>query len=60
MLSLLSPAWRSGAVDVPRLLAAVQLAEDENARRGADEALGWLGTPYTAASWSSRTSATTR
>jgi hypothetical protein len=41
--SVLSPAWRSGDVDVPSLLAAVETSGSEAARRGADEVLRWLG-----------------
>jgi hypothetical protein len=43
MLWVLSPAWTSGDVDVPSLLAEVEVSGSEAARRGADEALRWLG-----------------
>lgn len=43
LLWILSPAWKSGAVDVPSLLTAVESRYDGEARAGADVALRWLG-----------------
>jgi len=43
LLWVLSPLWKSGDVDVPALLIEVERAFDGDARRGADEALRWLG-----------------
>lgn len=43
ILWVLSPAWKSGDVEVPSLLAAVESTGSEDARRGANEALRWLG-----------------
>jgi hypothetical protein len=43
LMSVLSPAWKSGDVDVPALLSSVQLSGEGNAARGAAEALRWLG-----------------
>jgi len=43
ILWVLSPMWKSGDVDVPTLLHGVEDSFDNDARRGADEALRWLG-----------------
>lgn len=43
LLWVMSPAWRSGDVDVPSLLFAVESQYEGEARAGADEALRWLG-----------------
>jgi hypothetical protein len=43
LLWVMSPAWRSGDVDVPNLLLAVESQHEGDARMGADIALRWLG-----------------
>jgi hypothetical protein len=44
ILWVLSPAWRSGEVsEIPELLEAVARQHEGDARRGAEEALAWLG-----------------
>lgn len=43
LLWVLSPAWKSGDVDVPSLLLAVEAQQEGEARAGADEALQWAG-----------------
>lgn len=43
LLWVMSPAWRSGDVDVPNLLLAVESQHEGDARKGADRALRWLG-----------------
>jgi hypothetical protein len=43
LLWVMSPAWRSGDVDVPNLLIAVESQHEGEARMGADWALRWLG-----------------
>lgn len=42
ILWVLSPAWKSGEVDVPSLLRAVRDADDERAAVGAAIAMEWL------------------
>lgn len=42
ILWVLSPAWKSGKVDVPTLLREVQASGTEEARTGAGIALDWL------------------
>jgi hypothetical protein len=42
ILWVLSPAWKSGAVDVPSLLRDVIVRGNEGARRGATIAMEWL------------------
>ena len=42
ILWVLSPAWRSGEVDVPSLLCDVRVSGNEQARRGATIAIEWL------------------
>lgn len=43
LLWVMSPAWKSGEVDVPSLLLAVEADHEGEARAGADAALRWLG-----------------
>jgi hypothetical protein len=43
LLWVLAPLWKSGDVDVPTLLHGVEDSFDGDARRGANEALRWLG-----------------
>lgn len=43
LLWVMSPAWKSGDVDVPTLLLAVESEHVGDARTGADVALRWLG-----------------
>jgi hypothetical protein len=43
LLWVLNPLWKSGDADVPTLLHGVEDSFDGDARRGADEALRWLG-----------------
>lgn len=40
---VLLPLWKSGAVDVPKLLVAVAEDHEGAARQGANDALQWLG-----------------
>lgn len=42
ILWVLSPAWKSGEVDVPPLLREALAGSDEEARRGARIAMEWL------------------
>jgi hypothetical protein len=43
ILWVLSPAWKSGAIDLPPLLRAVLHQGTEQARTGAALAIDWLG-----------------
>lgn len=43
LLWVMSVAWKSGDVDVPSLLLAVEARHEGQARSGAGEALRWLG-----------------
>jgi hypothetical protein len=43
LLWVLSPLWKSGAVDVSSLLAQVEAGFDGDSERGAVEAQRWLG-----------------
>lgn len=43
LLWVMSRAWKSGDVDVPSLLLAVEAEHEGDARAGADQALRWLG-----------------
>jgi hypothetical protein len=43
ILWVLSPAWKSGAIDLAPLLRAVQGQGTEQARAGAALAIDWLG-----------------
>jgi hypothetical protein len=42
ILGVLSPAWKSGEVDVPSLLRDVQRIDNEQARTGSMIAVDWL------------------
>jgi hypothetical protein len=42
IVGVLSPAWRSGEVDVPALLREIVLARDEQSQRGAAIAMARL------------------